>query len=69
MSTATYQELHRRNCIQVEGLLPKDLQNPMNEIFRRERFIGIEDDEYNRLSHALKLATLLSNTILLPTAQ
>jgi hypothetical protein len=57
MSTATYQELHRRNCIQVEGLLPKDLQNPMNEIFRRERFIGIEDDEYNRLSHALKLAS------------
>jgi hypothetical protein len=57
MSTATYQELHRRNCIQVEGFLSMDLQNPIHEIFRRERFIGIEGDEYNRLEPALKLAS------------
>jgi hypothetical protein len=25
MSTTTYQEMHRRNCIQVEGLLSMDL--------------------------------------------
>jgi hypothetical protein len=57
MSTATYQELHRRNCIQVEGLRPMDLQNPIHEIFRRERFMCIADDEYNRLEPALKLVS------------
>jgi hypothetical protein len=57
MSTATYQELHRRNCIQVEGFLPMDLQNPIHEIFRRERLIGIEGGEYNRLEPALKLTS------------
>jgi hypothetical protein len=57
MSTTTYQELHRRNCIQVGDLLSMDLQNPIHEIFRQERFIGIEDGDYKRLEPALKLAS------------
>jgi hypothetical protein len=55
MSTATYQELYRRNCIQSVSLRPVDLLNPIHDIFRRKNFISIKNNEYGRIEPALKL--------------